>query len=234
MNDRIIHLKNITTDPSTLVVRKHPLESVVWRDPRTLSANGWNPNRVFSPEMQLLKQSIMEDGWTQPIVLRENGEAEIEGLGLVPVFLIVDGFHRFTLGSIDPEIKAISPNGYVPTVLIDPSKSKADQMIATVRHNRARGAHGILAMSGIVRDLQAQGLDDASIRQRLGMEQEEIDRLSEVKGSPDTAGRDSFGKGWVPKPSEYKFRKIKSADGGEGSRKSGLGKGSKKPKPAGG
>lgn len=210
--DRIARIKSVIKDPEQLKARSHPLDTLKWRDPRALHANGWNPNRVFTPEMQLLKQSILEDGWTQPIVIREDVVAVVPGLedqGEQMTYVIVDGFHRFTLGSHDEEIRAIS-NGLVPTVLIDPTKSKADQQIATIRHNRARGVHGILAMSSIVQDLKTQGLTDEQIRERLGMEQEEIDRLSEVKGSPDTAGKDSFGRGWTPKPSKYKFEKVKA------------------------
>lgn len=193
--DRIVRVKNITEDPTKLERRAHPLDVVEWVDPALLSANGYNPNRVFTPEMQLLKQSIMEEGWTQPIVVRPDN-------------VIVDGFHRWTLGSHDPEIRAIS-GGLVPVVRVSEAKTSADHMIATIRHNRARGVHGILAMSDIVQQLKADGLSDAEISSRLGMEQEEIDRLAEVKGSPDLAGRDSFGKGWAPKPSEYAFQKVK-------------------------
>lgn len=31
-------------------------------------ANDYNPNKVANPEMQLLKHSIEQDGYTQPIV----------------------------------------------------------------------------------------------------------------------------------------------------------------------
>lgn len=164
--------------------RQHPLDSVRWVDPATLHANSYNPNRVFTPEMRLLKQSILEDGWTQPIVIRVNGE-------------IVDGFHRWTLAMSDVDVRAAS-GGLCPVVTLDASRTAADQMIATVRHNRARGQHGILKMGEIVRALLEQGLNPEQIEQRLGMEDEEVSRLSDMRGSPDQAGRESFGQGWVP------------------------------------
>ena len=50
-------------------------------------ANDYNPNKVANPEMQLLKHSIEQDGYTQPIVTyydKKNDE-----------YTIVDGFHRY-------------------------------------------------------------------------------------------------------------------------------------------
>jgi hypothetical protein len=67
-----------------------------------------------------------------------------------------------------------------------------------VRHNRARGKHGILRMSEIVRAIADAGIEKDEIQRRLGMDSEELDRLSDMRGSPDMKSKDSFGKGWVP------------------------------------
>jgi hypothetical protein len=67
-----------------------------------------------------------------------------------------------------------------------------------VRHNRARGQHGILKMGNIIRALQESGMSEEAIHARLGMEPEEQERLSDIRTSPEAAGKDSFGKGWVP------------------------------------
>lgn len=164
---------------------RHPLNEVKWVDPRTLRSNTYNPNRVFTPEMELLKISIMEDGWTQPIVIRPDGE-------------IVDGFHRWTLGSNDPQIMEAS-DGLVPVVVLEDA-DKAHQMMSTVRHNRARGNHGVLKMADIVTGLRELGVSDEDIQRRLGMEFEEVERLGDHRSSPELSGMDSFGRGWVPTP----------------------------------
>ena len=163
---------------------RQPISEVCWVDPAILHANGYNPNRVFSPELALLATSIIEDGWTQPIVARSNGE-------------IVDGFHRWTLGSKHTGVRAVS-GGLVPVVRLNDSRNRADQMLSTVRHNRARGQHGILAMGDIVRDLLAEGLDAAAIQSRMGMDREEYDRIASTVRSPELIGKDSFGRSWVP------------------------------------
>lgn len=163
----------------------HPISAVVWRKPSELHANDYNPNKVFKTELALLKTSIMADGWTQPIVVKPDGE-------------IVDGFHRWTLGSTDKDVQRIS-GGLVPTVTVQ-STDLLHLKMSTVRHNRARGQHGILKMGNIVRALQQGGMNDEEICEGMGMEQEEVDRLADMTGSPDSAGKDSFGKGWIPDP----------------------------------
>jgi ParB-like chromosome segregation protein Spo0J len=155
-----------------------------WVKPSTLHGNSYNPNRVFSLELELLKKSIIENGWTQPIVVRHDNE-------------IVDGFHRWTVAK-DPEVAALT-GGLVPVVVL-PVGTLAEQMMATVRHNRARGQHGILKMADIVRAAQAEGLSEEAICSGFGMEPEELDRLADMRPSPKHAGKDSFGRGWVPDP----------------------------------
>jgi ParB-like chromosome segregation protein Spo0J len=161
-----------------------PLNKIEWVDPKTLRANSYNPNRVAPPEMKLLKTSILEDGWTQPIVARIDGE-------------IVDGFHRFTLGSTDPDVMALT-GGLVPVVrLLDPDM--AHQMMSTIRHNRARGTHRIVNMSKIMAALKEEGLSDEEIQRRLSMEEEEVERLLDHSGMTNRGRAEGFGNGWVPK-----------------------------------
>ena len=163
---------------------RHPIDEIQWVDPDSLRSNDYNPNHVFSPEMRLLKLSILEDGWTQPIVARPDGE-------------IVDGFHRWTLARTDDAVRAAS-GGKVPVAFLPESKTRADQMIATIRHNRARGQHGILKMGDIVRALEKNGLAADEIQSRLGMDREERERLTDMRGGPESMGKDSFGQGWRP------------------------------------
>ena len=162
----------------------HPISNVSWVDPKTLHANGYNPNTVFPNEMKLLKTSILEDGWTQPVVV--HGETNE----------IIDGFHRWTLASTDEDIIRVS-DGLVPVVKTVPSDA-AQQRMATIRHNRARGTHGITAMGEIVRDLSRRGLGNEEIMERLQMEQEEVTRLMDYRPSTEQNGQGGFGKGWVP------------------------------------
>jgi ParB-like chromosome segregation protein Spo0J len=133
--------------------------------------------------MDLLALSILEDGWTQPIVAHPDGT-------------IVDGFHRYTV-SERPEI-AVMTNGLVPVVFL--SKERGDRMLATIRHNRARGVHGVRPMASIVRELMEKGYSREDLMRRLGMEEEEVERLWDQAGMPERIGREreGFNNGWVP------------------------------------
>jgi ParB-like chromosome segregation protein Spo0J len=160
-----------------------PVSRVVWMKREALQPNGWNPNHVFAPELELLTLSILEDGFTQPIVI-------------LPDMTIVDGYHRWRVS----EDKRVSERygGYVPTVTID--VDPVHQRMSTVRHNRARGQHGVLPMAHIVRAMVDEGVPTADIMRRLGMEREEIMRLVDRAGMPQRGARatSGFGKEWVP------------------------------------
>ena len=66
-----------------------PVDFVRWVKTDDVTANDYNPNSVAPPEMELLKVSIEQDGYTQPIVSWETGDD----------FEVVDGFHRHRVGS---------------------------------------------------------------------------------------------------------------------------------------
>lgn len=167
-------------------IENQPVASVEWVDRDTLHANDYNPNAVAPPEMKLLRQSILEDGWTQPIVIRDGGE-------------IVDGFHRWTISG-DKAVRALT-DGKVPVVRLRDDVSPAHQRMSTIRHNRARGKHGVANMADIVAELVASGeLDEAVARERLGMTAEEVRRLAK-RGAMKEIGADPelrFDPAWIP------------------------------------
>lgn len=166
-------------------VKKQPLEKITWIDRNELKPNNYNPNVVAPPELKLLKISILEDGWTQPIVVNSD-------------YSIIDGFHRWTVSG-HKEIYDLT-DGKVPVVIVE-NKTKDDKMMATIRHNRARGTHLVLAMSDIVTEMVNNGLSGEEIMLRLGMEKEEVTRLLYKAGIPksDVFKDAEFRKAWTPK-----------------------------------
>lgn len=164
--------------------KTQPISNIKWVHRDSLSANNYNPNKVAPPELQLLKVSIKTDGWTQPIVVN-------------PDMTIVDGYHRW-LSSGDIEIYSIT-DGYVPIVIITP-ESHADQQMATIRHNRARGTHAVLNMSNIVAEMHESGVPAKEIMTKLQMEKEEVVRLAMRAGIPKSNIFDGsdFSEAWVP------------------------------------
>ncbi len=165
-------------------LENQPINKIHWIHFAKLKANSYNPNKVFTTEFDLLKTSILENGWTQPVVVNES---EME---------IVDGFHRWSLVSNDKQIQELT-DCKVPVVFAH-IKNKDDQMMATVRHNRARGKHGILKMSDIIRSLHQNGQSKEQICKQMGIDEEEFFRMVEFDSSPKESGMDSFGKAWVP------------------------------------
>ncbi len=160
-----------------------PVNTVEWVPREQLRQNLYNPNHVAPIELELLKISILEDGWTQPIVARMDGE-------------VVDGFHRW-LVSADPAIFAMT-EGKVPVVRLRDIE-REHQIMSTIRHNRARGTHAVLKMADIVRYLvDNQGLSYEDVMARLQMEHEEVDRLYDRGGMTKRGSKEAFNNGWVP------------------------------------
>ena len=60
-------------------VKSVPIEKIV--------PNTYNPNAVAPPELELLYDSIKEDGYTMPIVCYYSPKDDL--------YVIVDGFHRY-------------------------------------------------------------------------------------------------------------------------------------------
>jgi ParB-like chromosome segregation protein Spo0J len=148
-----------------------PVGAVQWVPLTKVGANDYNPNAVAHHEMKLLHTSIEQDGFTQPIVCIYDSVQDR--------YVIVDGFHRWTVARNYPEIAART-HGYVPVVVLD--KPLADRIASTVRHNRARGKHSVQGMGSLVFQLLGQGESDTDICNKIGLEAEELARLKHVTG----------------------------------------------------
>lgn len=161
-----------------------PVYNVIAVPIEDIQANAYNPNSVAPPEMKLLYKSILEDGYTMPIVCYrlENGKYEI-----------VDGFHRYTIMKTHKDIYD-REGGKLPVVVID--KDISNRMASTIRHNRARGSHSIELMSNIVTELVEAGMSDAWILKNIGMDAEELLRLKQITGLAALFKDREFSQAW--------------------------------------
>lgn len=163
-----------------------PVDCVLWVKNETVVANDWNPNKVAPPEMELLAISISEDGYTQPIVAMQEAEQ----------FTVVDGFHRNRVGKENQEVRE-RVLGYLPVTIIRPDREgRCDRIASTIRHNRARGKHTITGMTDIIVELKRRNWSNEKIGRELGMEPDEILRLSQISGLAEMFADREFSEAW--------------------------------------
>lgn len=140
-----------------------PLSTLEWVDRDALKPNDYNPNKVSRENLDLLKQSILTNGWTLPLVVR-------------PDYTIIDGFHRWTVAGEEPLHTKLG--GKVPVVIVHHA-DEAENMYGTITHNRARGTHLLEPMKAIVKKLLDEGKPVSEVSKQLGMKPEEVFRLSD-------------------------------------------------------
>lgn len=166
--------------------KTEPVDFVKWVKNPLVHANDYNPNSVAPPEMELLRLSIASDGYTQPIVSMPSDGA----------YEVIDGFHRHRVGKECADIQN-RVYGYLPLVQIRSSQQdKSDRMAATIRHNRARGEHRVDSMAEIVIELKRRFWSDAKIAKELGMEADEVLRLTQVTGLAGLFADREFSQAW--------------------------------------
>jgi len=167
-------------------LKTEPVDCVLWVKNEKVQANDYNPNNVAPPEMELLELSVLNDGYTQPIVtFNEEG-----------IYEVVDGFHRNRIGQESEKIKT-RIKGYLPIVKINQDReNKSDRIAATIRHNRARGKHQVSAMSEIVLELKRRNWSDKKIGKELGMDSDEVLRLTQISGLAEMFSDQEFSMAW--------------------------------------
>ena len=171
-----------------------PVDCVLWVRNDSVHANDYNPNSVAPPEMELLRLSISNDGYTQPIVSMDNNNGTRE---------VIDGFHRNRVGKECDDIQK-RVHGYLPVVTIRESqKGQNDRVASTIRHNRARGKHKVESMSEIVVDLKKRNWSDEKISKELGMDRDEVLRLCQISGLTELFSDKEFSMAWIPEVEDF-------------------------------
>lgn len=167
--------------------RDEPVDLVLWVPADDVRGNDYNPNKVAPPEMRLLEHSIRQDGYTQPIVTHREADGRRT---------VVDGYHRTRVGK---ECRAVRERvkEYLPVTQINGHRADSkDRMAATIRHNRARGVHGVLSMVDLVAELLRQGWTDAEVAKELGMDADEVLRFKQNAGLPELFKDHEYSRAW--------------------------------------
>lgn len=153
-------------------VKVVPMEKVM--------ANNYNPNHVSDKNMELLHQSIADNGMCYAVVTIYDAS--------IDRYIIIDGFHRYT---------DLCENwGATECPVIVLGHDIRQRMAATVQFNRARGVHQVDLMGDLVQALVEQGASDEEIAKHLGMEPEEVYRLKQVTGIAALFKGQAYSRSW--------------------------------------
>ncbi|MBA3875604.1 MAG: IbrB [Anaerolinea sp.] len=161
-----------------------PINRIEWRHVDSLNPNSYNPNVVLRPELRLLERSILETGWTQPLLVSPDGT-------------IIDGYHRYRLSKDSPYLQGRYA-GMVPCAVLNVDRAEA--IVLTVRMNRAKGVHGAVKMHAVVRELiDDLGMSAEAVGIELGATREEIETLyAEGVFAAKRVGEWTYSKAWYP------------------------------------
>lgn len=160
-----------------------PCMDVVLVPTEKVKANNYNPNNVAENNMELLKTSIVDNGFCFPIVvIYDTIEDE---------YIVIDGFHRYTI------LKDWLCVKQIPVVVL--KHDIKQRMAATVQFNRARGVHQVELMGDLVQKLVEQGMDDEEISKHLGMELDEVLRLKQITGIAELFKNQTYSRAWEMK-----------------------------------
>ncbi len=164
---------------------KEPVSYIRWVPIKHIVANTYNPNKVAVAEKRLLLLSMTNHGITCPLIVRNKGNNTYE---------LIDGFHRFKLIEKCKELKT-RLNNKVPVVILNISEN--ERIVATIRHNRARGKHQIDGIADVVKLLTENGWSTERIMKELGMEADEALRLKQFKGLAAKFKDSDYSNSWV-------------------------------------
>lgn len=159
-----------------------PCLNTILVDRDMVQANNYNPNSVPRDKMELLKQSIMDNGFCFPIVVSWSEEDE--------KYIIIDGFHRFTI--CQPNWLDIRQ---VPVVVLQ--HDLARRMAATIQFNKARGVHAVDKDADVVRALLEQGQTDLEIAHSLGLDIDTVMRYKQMTGILDLFKYVEYSASWT-------------------------------------
>lgn len=144
-------------------------------------ANNYNPNYVPKAKMELLQQSILDNGFCFPVVAVWDEEDN--------VFVIVDGFHRSTIAGDD-----WLEFDYLPLVMLPHGMNQ--RMVATIQFNKAKGTHEVDRDADVIRALLQQGMSEEDVSIHLGIDIDTIHRYKQLTGIAELFKNADYSMSW--------------------------------------
>ena len=172
--------------PVYITSKKHgkilvPCANTILVKRELIQANTYNPNNVPREKMDLLKESILDNGFCFPVVTIFDHEIEC--------FVIIDGFHRDSLGDVN-----WLDLDYIPLVILNHDISK--RMAATWQFNKARGIHQVDMDAELIRGLIDQGLSKLEITDKLGIDLDTVERYASLTGYAYLFKKQEYSMSW--------------------------------------
>lgn len=130
---------------------------------KVLQIPKWGATSILRPEKMLLRASMVDSGWLQPIIVRFSDNS------------IIDGYQRYLICIEDD--KFIKKYGQIiPVIYHDVDEIEA--MVMHVRLNRARGVTNSYALSRLVKRIVSSGkYKEKDLSNLFLMHVDEIDLL---------------------------------------------------------
>jgi len=145
----------------------------------------WRATHVLRPDLDVLAESIINNGWVSPIVVQKSTNT------------IIDGFHRWICAQTEKTLIKRDKN-LVPIIYKD--VDNIDAMVMHIMLNRGRGQLVGWYMSQIIRDIYHSGkynLDE--IKEMFSMSYAEVGLM--IDGSvfkSKNLAEYEYSKAWVP------------------------------------
>ena len=159
-------------EPVTITSRTHgalpvPAMRTILVRAELVVENLYNPNSVSPDKMELLAQSVRDNGFCFPIVTVFDEEQDL--------LVVIDGAHRRMVlgpGWLDCD--------YIPVVVLPHDMQR--RLAATWQFNKARGVHQVDLDAELIRRLIQQGVSEEDVAERLGVDLDTVHRYKQVTG----------------------------------------------------
>lgn len=161
-----------------------PINNISWVEIEKLKPAEWRTTHTLKPDLKVLAGSILDFGWTSPIVVQKDS------------FKIIDGFHRWVCAQSE-QVKKIG-NGKVPIVIVD--VDEIDAMLMHVRLNRGRGDVVTKHLSNLVRSVvHSKKYSIEQIKDLLTMSNSEIAAMVDGTVIKQRKIKEhTYSRAWVP------------------------------------
>ena len=152
---------------------------------KVLKIPSWGTTSILRPEKMLLKISMIENGWLQPLVVKLSDNT------------IIDGYQRYLI-SVDDDKFLKKYGSSIPVLYQDVDEIEA--MVLHVRLNRAKGSVNSYALSRLVKRIVASNkYDENDLANLFLMHDDEIDLLmSDGLLKKKNWQKYEYSRAWVP------------------------------------